>query len=44
LRELEEEKAGLFRIMVDYACKIGEKLGENGESPRKRQKKLISKL
>jgi len=30
--------------MVDYAYRLGEKIGETGESPIKRQKKLILKL
>jgi hypothetical protein len=30
--------------MIDYAYKIGDKMGESAESPGKRQKKLVSKL
>ena len=42
--EIQEEELGLFKIMIDYASKIGEKSSQESESPMKKQKRLVSKL
>ena len=42
--EIQEEELGLFKIMIDYASKIGEKSNQESESPMKKQKRLVSKL
>ena len=42
--EIEQEELDLFKIMIDYASKIGEKSNQESESPMKKQKRLVSKL
>jgi hypothetical protein len=41
---MEEDELGLFKIMIEYASRIGEKAVQESESPQKWQKRLVTKV